>query len=136
MKDIAPSYREKDFLLALLHEYCEKHGDEIRHLNLFEFHSLNISNDLAIHFPEFLPEKRDSYSSTFEPWFEEAVARGHVIDKTGNKLIYHFSDAGYQKALALKNPVKTFCKAHWKFLLPVSLTFISVTIAIIRLTKC
>ena len=136
MTDEIPQYREKDFLLALLDIYREAHGKEIRHLETFRFSSLNIQEELGGYFPKFKPKNESPLTAAFRPWFDEAKVRGHVDTKSMSGLSYNFTRDGYKRALYYKNPIKYFCKEHWKFLLTISLSFVGAIVAIIRLTQC
>lgn len=135
MINTVSQYREKDFLLALLGEYQKEYGSEIRHFNTHVFSSINAANPICERLPEFKVTKDEACTAVLGPWFDEAKARGHVIDKSGNGLIYCFTESGYGKALRYKHRFSFFFKDHWKFLVPVILTFISVTIAIIKLNS-
>ena len=130
------TFQEKKFILHLLSEYEKEYGNNMQFIHEYKFGVISL--DIKESFP-FLydQEHQQNNQKLITPWFKEACARGYLIPSSSNNSItFKFSDEGYQKALALKHPIKTFAFKHWMWTLGIVLTIINTVVTVTRLVLC
>jgi hypothetical protein len=125
-------YNEKQFLLGIYKFLSDKYGNERRYILEHKFSPTE--QELVKLVPDLNSESENILIDKYiNEWFKEAEVRGHVDVYRSQG--YILNQLGLEKALNYKKPIKSFVKEHWKFLLPLSLTFITVIIGILRFTK-
>ena len=125
-------FNEKQFLSGVRKHLEEMYGSENRFILSHKFPP----DDLSVikHIPELKRESGNVLIKKYlSEWFREASVREYFeIHRSSH---YVLTTKGAEKMAYYKNPVGHFAKAHWKWLVGTSLTFVAVLVAIIRLTK-
>lgn len=126
-------FNQKEFLRGVLDMLQEKFGEERRFLLTHKIDCIDLS--LLAFFPTLNSEKENiSIKKYLLQWYKEAHVRGLV--KTSNDQHFILTAKGLRKANQINNPIKSFFRIHWKFVVPIVLSFIVAITAVIRLIKC
>lgn len=125
-------FNEKKFILAILSVLNKKYGNEQRFI--FDHKFVSIDVDIIPYISEF--KNSDDVgirNKSIMYWFKEAETRKLLQYSKG---AYQITEQGYNRALGIKHPVKTFFKNHLiaSFAAGVTLTasLINLIAAIIR----
>ena len=130
-----PKFEEKPFLLFLLSKYEAEYGLEERHISNYSISPL--SSHLHEKFPEFDNGYGHTNSDLAREWLDEAKARGFLTTQhTTASRKYFFSKKGFLKAKYYKQPIRSFYKSNWKWLIPIVLNAFLGVFAILRYVNC
>lgn len=128
---------EQKLLVAIYRKYVKAQGDQPSQLDVYKFNSFD--NDIYETTPEILLEPlgtniRLSVNSKYSMNLRD---QGFIERKHPRTLdVFLLTKSGFFEAKRLINPYRYFLIKHWRYLMPMSLTFILILIAIIRLTIC
>jgi len=120
------------FLVFLYKWHTEEYGETISTLKEGGF---DLVDDLfASENPEAVANlNEDDSKGLTHTLAEEAEARGYVEIEG---ITFTLTEKGFYAAQRLLYPVKGFLEEHWKWIVGSLFTFITILLAVIRLTKC
>lgn len=128
MDSNSPLFNEKDFLEFFQNRYEERHGGNIQYINEYTFSLADMTEyDKSFNDCVYKSDTHTAFIIEYGGWFKEAKSR-KLIETQDDGFNYIFTPMGYKKALQYKYPVKSFCKEHWKWLIPVILGAISAAL--------
>ena len=129
-----PPFNEKEFLLGLLKIVSKEYGSEERFIFQHKFNTDDLSILSAM--PTLKKHEQTILAKKFiSQWMAEALSRGLVERRSHDPAVY-LTRLGYEKSVRAKSPFEHFVKSEYKWLIPVSISFILGIIAILRYMQC
>ena len=128
---------EEKLLVDIYHKYVKYQGDQPSQLDFYKFNGLE--NDLYEDIQEILNEPLDKNKrpNIDGRYFMNLKDYGYISGaKNIDLLVFKLTKQGFYEAKRLINPYITFFINHWKYIVPIGMTFIGVILTIIRLTRC
>jgi len=128
---------EQKLLVAIYRDYVKNQGDQPSQLDVYQFNGLK--NDLYKDIPEVLLEPIDTNKrpNVDSRYFMNLKNDKYLEDKHNSGLcVFILTKQGFYEAKRLIHPYRSFFFKHWKYIVPICITFIGVILTIIRLTQC
>jgi hypothetical protein len=126
-------FNEKKFLKVLYKDYKKRNTNFTHNCELYTFDNL-ISGILCQNFPALID--REKNGSLSYKWTVEAEQRGLVKHSEGAVITFHFTELGLSKAKEVSQPIKSFYRKHWKWIIVTLLSAINIVGAIIWKAMC
>jgi hypothetical protein len=114
------------FLVRVFGWYTEENDKSYAKLQEYGFSTFA---DFSDYHPEMLIEKDGVVKPLILDYVKELDAQGYLYFDRETGTDYYLTEKGFNRAMELKHPIKTFCKKYYAQILTYTLGFIGVAIA-------
>ena len=128
---------EEKLLVAIYHKYVKDQGDQPAQLDVYHFNAYH--DYLYKATPEILLELLGTKPrpSADHRYYMNLKDYGYIVNVNNIGIdVFKLTKPGFYEEKRLIHPCRHLFIKHWKYIIPIGMTFIGVILTIIRLTRC